>query len=420
MKNFPLTLEEIRKLTADFPTPFYLYDEKAIVENIHRLQKAFSWNSGFKEYFAVKALPNPHIMKLFRENGCGAECCSFTELLLANASGFSGEDIMFTSNVTSAEEFRLARKYNSIINLDDITHINYLKEHAKIPETICCRLTPSRIISLDEQTILNYEDQKFGFTVNQMIEGMLTLKEYGVKHFGIHTQFGCHKTDPHYFGRNAALFFQDIVSLYHKTGIRPDFINLAGGIGIAYQKDSPEPDIFRISQAIQAAYNEVIIPAGLDPLPLYLELGIFMTGPFGYFLSSVRHQKKTYRNYLGLDASTNAFMSPLRYNHYHEITVLGKESEEPVHSYDITGSLCENRDKFANHRQLPETVPGDILVFHDAGAYSFCQSTNFNGRLRPAELLLRRDGSVISIRRAETETDYFATLDFPIDNIQTY
>jgi diaminopimelate decarboxylase len=415
MKTIPFNLDKCKEITTHFPTPFYLYDEKAIVDNIHRLQKAFSWNKSFREYFAVKTTPNPHILKLFKENNCGVECCSIAELLLANACGFTGSDIMFTSNVTSLEEFRCARKLNGIINLDDISHIEYMRKEDGIPELICCRLTPDRPVTYEGKTVMNYEDSKFGFTKEQLISGLTTLKQYGAKSFGIHTQFGCHRTEAKYFGQNASLFFQDIADIYRITGIKPAFINLAGGIGISYQEETPEPDIFEISKEIQTAYQNYLIPAGLEEIPLYLELGIFMTGRYGYFVSTVLHVKETYRNFIGLDASTNSFMSPLRYNNYHEITVLGKEGEGNFTSYDITGALCENRDKFGIQRQLPKTYPGDILVFHDAGAYSYCQATNFNGRLRPAELLLCADNTIRQIRRAETLNDYFTTLDYKID-----
>lgn len=414
MKTFPLDFNDLKELIAEYPTPFYLYDERAIRENIHRLYKAFSWNPGFREYFAVKSTPNPFIMQLFREEHCGVECASETELILADSCLFHGDEIMFTSNVTSAGEFKKAESLNAIINLDDISHIDYLEKHAGLPELICFRLNPGGSIEYGNKTILNYNDYKFGFTKEQFIEGINCLKKKGVRRFGLHSQFGCHRTETDYFEKNARLLFENVVDIYHSTGLKFEFINLAGGLGIPYKDGDSSADIEAVSQAIKSAYEDILEPAGLAPIPLYIEFGIFMTGPYGYFISSVLHVKENYKTFLGLDASTNSFMSPSRYTDYHYITVAGKENEACNCTYDITGALCENRDRFAEGRSLPSIEPGDILIFHDAGAYTYSQASNFNGRLRPAELLLCQDGSLRQIRQAETPADYFSTLDFPI------
>lgn len=412
-KKFPINFKELEQIISKYPTPFYIYDEKGIRENIRRLYKAFSWNTGFREYFAVKSTPNPFILNAFKEEHCGVDCASLTELILADSCGFSGDDIMFTSNVTTKEEFMKAKSLDAIINLDDYSHIDYLQNCAGIPELVCLRLNPDCTITYQDNIILDYKDYKFGFTEDAFIEGIKLLKKKGARRFGLHCQFGSHRREAEYFGDNARLVFKKAVEISTLAGITLEFINLAGGIGIPYKEDSPA-DIEAISWHIKAAYDEVLGTAGLTSLPLYLELGIFMTGPYGYFVSSVLHVKETVKTFLGLDASTNCFMSPLRYSNYYHITAAGKEKEEPNQVYDITGALCENRDKFAVDYHLPRMKPGDVLIFHDAGAYTYAHSHNFNGKLRPAELLLCTDGSVKQIRRAETPADYFATLDYPI------
>lgn len=414
MKKFPLGSNELKQVIADNPTPFYLYDEKAIRENIRRLYKAFSWNAGFREYFAVKSTPNPYIMQIFKEERCGVDCASETELILADSCTFHGDEIMFTSNATSAEEFRKAEKLNAIINLDDFSHIDYLKNCAGIPELVCFRLNPGGTIKYMDQPVLNYEDYKFGFTKEQIIEGIRYLQKLGTKRFGIHSQFGCHRTEADYFGENAHRLFEQAADIHRETGVKFQFINLAGGLGIPYREGLEGADIEAVSQAVRAAYEKVLGAAGLTPIPLYLELGIFMTGPYGYFISTVRHVKKNKKTFIGLDASTNSFMNPARYTDYHSITVAGKENEACSRTYDITGSLCENRDRFAAGRELPPLEAGDVLIFHDAGAYAYSHANHFNGKLLPAELLLSEDGSVRRIRRAEKPEDYFSTLDFPI------
>lgn len=427
MKEFPLTLQGLKQLTDVYPTPFYLYDEKSIRSNIRSLKEAFSWNKGFKEYFAVKSTPNPHILEIFREEGCGVDCASETELMLADSCSFAGKDIMFTSNVTSVAEFKRAMKLDAIINLDDISHIVTLKESAvyiddsenlhaavNLPDLVCLRLNPGGTITYQNKSILDYDDYKFGFSEEQLIEGINMLKKCGVKRFGLHSQFGCHRREADYFGENARTLFEKAAIIEKETGIHFEFINLAGGLGIPYQETETKADIKVVSQAIKNAYEEVWGQDCIAPIPLYLELGIFMTGPYGYFVSTVLHKKEAIKTFLGLDASTNSFMSPSRYSHYHCITVVGKEEELCSHMYTITGSLCENRDRFAADRYLPSVLPGDILVFHDAGAYAYSHANNFNGKLRPAELLLCSNGTIQQIRRAETAKDYFFTLDYPM------
>jgi len=412
MKNVPFSYDKLKTIVSEFPTPFYIYDEKAIRENVRNLKKAFSWNDGYHEYFAIKSTPTPSILKIFKEEGCGVDCASLTELMLAAQCGFSNEDIMFTSNVTTSEEYILAKKLGAIINLDDTTHIDFLNNCAGIPETICCRLNLGEDIKYQDKVVINFKDSKFGSTKEQIYTGFKYLQKLGVKHFGIHAQFGSHKKDAEFFGNYSRKIFKYVVDLYKNTGIKVDFINLAGGIGIPFLSEDSKADIEAISYCIKKAYEETIVHEGLAPISLFTELGIYMTGPYGYFVSSVLHVKKTYKNFLGLDASTNSFMSPAKYNNYYHISVMGSENDECTNVYDITGALCEDRDRFAIDRPLPYIKEGDILIFHDAGAYTYSHSYNFNGKLRPAELLLCTDGSVKMIRRAETPDDYFATLKF--------
>jgi diaminopimelate decarboxylase len=327
-------------------------------------------------------------------------------------SGFSNEDIMFTSNVTSADEYRLAMNLGAVINLDDTGHIDFLKNNTGIPDLICCRLNPGEDIIYQDKVVINFKNSKFGSTKDQIYDGFRYLQKLGVQRFGVHAQFGAHKRDPEYFGNNARKIFQYIIELYENTKIKVEFINLAGGLGIPFLPEDPPTDLEAVSSCIKKAYDETITAAGLDPISLFTELGIFMTGPYGYFVSSVLHAKKTYKHFLGLDASTNSFMSPAKYYNYYHITVMGKENEECSHLYDLTGALCEDRDRFAADRYLPHTVPGDLIVFHDTGAYTYSHGYNFNGKLRPAELMLCSDGNVKMIRRAETPEDYFITLNF--------
>ena len=412
MKNVPFSYDKLKTIVSEFPTPFYIYDEKAIRENVRNLKKAFSWNDGYHEYFAIKSTPTPSILNIFKEEGCGVDCASQAELMLAAQCGFSNEDIMFTSNVTTSEEYILAKKLGAIINLDDTTHIDFLNNCAGIPETICCRLNLGEDIKYQDKVVINFKDSKFGSTKEQIYTGFKYLQKLGVKHFGIHAQFGSHKKDAEFFGNYSRKIFKYVVDLCKNTGIKVDFINLAGGIGIPFLSEDSKADIEAISYCIKKAYEETIVHEGLAPISLFTELGIYMTGPYGYFVSSVLHVKKTYKNFLGLDASTNSFMSPAKYNNYYHISVMGSENDECTNVYDITGALCEDRDRFAIDRPLPYIKEGDILIFHDAGAYTYSHGYNFNGKLRPAELLLCTDGSVKMIRRAETPDDYFATLKF--------
>ncbi|SHJ13584.1 diaminopimelate decarboxylase [Clostridium cavendishii DSM 21758] len=412
MNKIPFSYDELKNIISKFPTPFYIYDEKAIRKNVRNLKKAFSWNKGYHEYFSVKTNPNPSLLKIFKEEGCGVDCASLAELMLADLCKFSNEDIMFTSNVTTSEEYKLAKNLGAVINLDDTSHIDFLNNCAGIPETICCRVNLGESIKYQDKVILNLKDSKFGSTKEQIYEGFKSLQKLGVKHFGIHYQFGCHKKDPKYFEINTHKFFEYVVELYKNTGIKVDFINLAGGLGIPFLEEDSPADIEEISYSIKKSYDETIVRAGLDPISLVTELGIYMTGPYGYFVSSVLHIKNTYKTFIGLDASTNSFMSPLRYNNYYHISVMGKENNECNHIYDLTGALCEDRDRFATDRPLPYIEKGDILVFHDTGAYNYSHSHNFNGKLRPAELLLCTNGSVKMIRRSETPDDYFSTLRF--------
>ena len=414
MKKLPFALQELQNIVTRFPTPFYIYDEKAIRENARKLVQAFAWNPGFREYYSVKTAPNPVLIELLKQEGCGADCASETELLLAEATGLSGEKIMFTSNNTSAEEYRQAHRLGAIINLDDTGHIDFLQKAAGIPDLICCRYNYGGELRFDGRTILNFTDNKTGATKEQILTAFRRLSQLGVKRFGLHAQFGGHQVSAAYFGEAIRPLFSLAVELYKTCGIKVDFINFAGGLGIAYKPTDSPTDITAVSAHIRRAYEETLAGAGLGSIPLYAELGLFMTGPYGYFVTSVRHIKQTGKQFVGLDASTNSFMSGLRYNDYHQISVPGKENEPADQTYDLTGALCEGgKDRFALNRPLPRLSIGDLIVFHDAGAYAYAHSHNFNGKLRPAELLLAADGSVKQIRRAETPADYFATLRFP-------
>ena len=412
MKTVPFSKSDIEHIASTFHTPFYIYDETAIRNNVRRLKNAFQWNPGFKEYFAVKSTPTPGILKLFKQEGCGAECASLTELMLAERCGFEGRDIMFTSNVTTVEEYQYASRLVAIINLDDAAHIPILEACTGIPETVCFRLNFGDQLKYGESVLIDFTNSKFGSTKPQLEAAYPTVHNLGAKHFGIHAQFGCHKRNPEFFGINARKVFAFAAELFEKTGIVIDFVNLAGGIGIPYHAEDEPADIEAISLQIKRAYDETIGKSTLPPVSLYTELGIYMTGPYGYFVSRVLHVKQAYKTFVGLDASTNCFMSPLRYNNYHHITIMGKESAEPVQHYEITGALCEDRDRFATDRLLPQITAGDLLVFHDAGAYGYSHGNNFNGRLRPAELLLHGNGNVSLIRRHETPDDYFSTMIF--------
>lgn len=410
-KYIPFSKEEVEKIIENYPTPFHIYDEKAIRENARRFKKAFDWNDGFKEYFAIKAAPNPYLMKILKEEGFGIDCSSEVELDLAKRVGMSGDEIMLTSNDTPASEFRAAKELGAIINLDDISHIEYLEKNVGLPETICMRYNPGDL-KQGNLIIGHPEDAKYGFTHEQVIEGYRILKSKGVKQFGLHTMVASNELDPDYFIETAELLFNLIVEVHKKAGVKISFANLGGGIGIPYKPGEKAVDLEYVSAGIKKLYEEKISGNGLAPLKIFFESGRAITGPYGYLVSKVLHMKNTYKQFAGLDASMVNLMRPGMYGAYHHITVLGKENEPHNRQYDVTGSLCENNDKFAIDRMLPEIEPGDIVVIHDAGAHGHAMGFNYNGKLKSAELLLRENGDVVQIRRPETAEDYFATLDF--------
>ena len=404
--------EQLEDIASRYATPFYLYDEKGIRETARRVNKAFSWNKGFKEYFAVKATPTPGILKILHEEGCGADCSSYTELLMADAVGFKGDEIMFSSNDTPAEDFQLARKLNATINLDDITHINFLERVADIPDTVCCRYNPGGHFAIANNIMDNPGDAKYGMTREQLTEAYKRLMAKGVKHFGLHAFFASNTVTNDYYPELARILFKVAVELKEETGASIEFINLSGGVGIAYRPGQPQNDIMEIGEGVRRAYEEVLVPAGMGNVRLYSEMGRYMLAPYGALVSRVIHQKHIYKEYIGLDACAANLMRPAIYGAYHHITVMGKENAPCDHKYDVTGGLCENNDKFAIDRMLPEINIGDLVFIHDAGAHGFAMGYNYNGKLRSAELLLKEDGSVEMIRRAETPADYFATFDF--------
>ena len=411
-KKLPFTKGQIEKIMKNYPTPFHIYDEKAIRANARRLYKAFSWVGNFKNHFAVKVLPNPYIIKILKEEGMGTDCSSLPELMLSSKAGIKGEDIMFTSNDTPAEEFVKAAELGAVINLDDISHIEFLeKALGKMPELICFRYNPGPL-KKGNPIIGHPEEAKYGFTREQILEGYKICKEKGVKRFGLHTMVASNELSGDYHIETARILFELVVEINEKLGIRIEFVNLGGGYGIPYKPTDKAIDLEDVSQCIKKAYDAVIVKAGLDPLRIVMESGRMITGPYGYLVSTVRHIKYIYKDYVGLDSCMANLMRPALYGAYHHITVMGKEKAKLNHKYDVTGSLCENNDKFAIDRMLPEIEPGDILVIHDTGAHGHAMGFNYNGKLRSAELLLREDGSVVSIRRAETVDDYFATLDF--------
>lgn len=409
-KRFPITEEQLSEIIKTYPTPFHIYDEKAILANAEAVNKAFSWNKGFKEYFAIKAAPNPYLMKILHAESFGADCSSLPELLLAEAVGITGREIMFSSNDTPAGEMQKAKEMGAIINLDDITHIPFLEKYAGLPDLICFRYNPGPLRA-GNAIIGHPEEAKYGFTREQLFEGYRILRDKGVKEFGIHTMVASNELDPKYFIETAAMLFQLVGELSAELGIKFSFVNIGGGIGIPYKPEEEAVDLAVVSKGIQEKYKTLIEDKGLAPLDLYMECGRMITGPYGYLVSTVRHIKKTYKDYVGLDACMTHLMRPALYGAYHHITVIRKEDEPRDFVYDVTGSLCENNDKFAIDRKLPEVVVGDILVIHDAGAHGHAMGFNYNGKLRSAELLLKEDGSVQQIRRAETIEDYFATLD---------
>ena len=411
MKTLPFSNDLLNQIVAKYPTPFHLYDERGIKENIDKLISAFSWNTGFKEYFAVKAAPNPFLMKLLRAKGVGADCSSLPELLLAQECGINGENIMFTSNNTPADEFLKARELGAVINLDDISHIEYLQKHAGLPDLICMRYNPGSLRA-GNAIIGDPENAKYGFTRAQLFEAYKILLSKGVTRFGLHTMIASNELNSQYFIDTAVMLFELAVEIKTTLGISLEFVNLGGGFGIPYLPEQNPVDINFISNGIKLAYERIIMTAGLHPLKIYMECGRMVTGPFGFLVSRVLHLKNTYKKYVGLDACMANLMRPALYGAYHHITVIGKENDPLDFTYDVTGSLCENNDKFAIDRKLPQIQSGDVVVIHDAGAHGHAMGFNYNGKLRSAEYLLRENGETVEIRRSETERDYFATLDF--------
>ena len=407
-----VTKEQIEEIVKTYPTPFHIYDEKGIRENAKALKEAFSWNKGFKEYFAVKATPNPFLIDILRDYGCGCDCSSLTELMLSRAMGVSGGDIMFSSNDTPAEEFEYAYKIGATINLDDFTHIEFLeKTLGKLPETISCRYNPGGVFKISTDIMDNPGDAKYGFTTEQLFEGFRVLMAKGVKHFGIHAFLASNTVTNEYYPTLARTLFEVAVKLKKETGADIRFINLSGGIGVPYRPEQEKNDIRVIGESVRKVYEEVLAPAGMGDVAIYTELGRFMMAPFGHLVTKAIHEKHTHKEYIGVDACAVNLMRPAMYGAYHHITVLGKENEPCDHKYDVTGSLCENNDKFAVDRMLPKVEIGDYLAIHDTGAHGYSMGYNYNGKLKSAELLLKEDGSVQLIRRAETPKDYFATFD---------
>ena len=412
MKKTPfVTKQQVEEIVKKFPTPFHLYDEAGIRANAQAVKDAFAWNPGFREYFAVKATPNPYLLKILKDYDMGCDCSSYTELMLAKSCGFDGEHIMFSSNATPAEEFEYAHKINATINLDDFTHIQFLDDICGIPETISCRFNPGGYFQIANSIMDNPGDAKYGFTKEQLIEGFKILKQKGARHFGIHAFLASNTVTNEYYPTLAKLLFELAVEVSEKTGCDIKFINLSGGIGIPYRPDQEPNDILAIGEGVRKVYEEVLVPAGMGDVAIYTELGRFMMGPYGHLVTKAIHEKHTYKEYIGCDACAANLMRPAMYGAYHHITVMGKENEPCDHKYDVTGSLCENNDKFAIDRMLPKIDMGDFLVIHDTGAHGFSMGYNYNGKLRSAELLLCEDGSVKMIRRAETPKDYFATFD---------
>ena len=410
-KTVPFTKDQLERITENYPTPFHIYDEKAIRANAGALKTAFDWNEGFKEFFAVKAAPNPYLVKMLKAEGFGVDCSSLPELLLAERVGITCEEIMFSSNDTPAEEFVKAKELGGIINLDDITHLQFLEQHAGLPELICMRYNPG---PLKEGNVIigKPEEAKYGFTREQLFEGYRIARDKGVSRFGLHTMVASNELEADYFVETAEILFDLVVQISRELGIRFEFVNIGGGIGIPYKLDQKSVDLNVLSNGVKDRYEKIIEANGFAPLKIFMECGRMITGPYGYLVSRVRHIKKTYKNFAGMDASMSDLMRPAMYGAYHHIPVLGKERAPHDTVYDVTGSLCENIDKFAIDRSLPELVPGDLLVLHDTGAHGYAMGFNYNGKLRSAELLLRGNGEVVQIRRAETVDDYFATLDF--------
>lgn len=411
-----VTRDQLEAICKEYPTPFHLYDEAGIRTTARAVNRAFSWNPGFREYFAVKATPTPAILKILKEEGCGVDCSSLTELMMSDRCGFAGEQIMFSSNDTPAEEFELAARLGATINLDDFTHIAFLeKTIGYIPETISCRFNPGGVFQLGEseegfQVMDSPGDAKYGFTRDQLFEGFRILKAKGAKRFGLHAFLASNTISNDYYPALAGQLFQLAVELERETGADICFINLSGGVGVPYRPEQPENDIAAIGEGVRRKFEEILVPAGMGDVDIYTEMGRYMLAPHGLLATRVIHEKHTYKEYIGVDACAANLMRPAMYGAYHHITVMGKEDQPLDHKYDVVGSLCENNDKFAVDRMLPRIDIGDLMVIHDTGAHGFSMGYNYNGRLRSAELLLKQDGSVELMRRAETPDDYFATL----------
>jgi len=411
LKPLPFSADTIGRIAAENPTPFYLYDERGIRDSARRLNAAFAWCPEFREYFAVKATPNPHILSILQQEGLGADCSSYPELLLAERVGLSGEDIMFTSNNTQASEYRAARQIGAIINLDDITHIEYLRESAGLPDVICFRYNPG---SAREGNVIigRPEEAKYGFTEPQLFDGYRQLRDSGVRRFGLHTMVASNELNGDFFIETARMVFDLALRIHADSGVRMEFVNLGGGIGIPYRPEQKPVDLNYVGQGVRRLYHDMIVPGGLAPMKVMMENGRMITGPHGFLVTRVIHHKHIYRDYVGVDACMSNLMRPGMYGAYHHITVPGREDAPHDHIVDVVGSLCENNDKFAIHRPLPSVSRGDLLVIHDAGAHGHSMGFQYNGKLRCAELLLQENGEVRQIRRAETPDDYFATLDF--------
>ncbi len=407
-----LTKEQVETIVQTYPTPFHIYDEAGIRRNARALKAAFSWNKGFREYFAVKATPNPYLLQILKEEGTGVDCSSLTELMLSETVGFAGREIMFSSNVTPEADFRLAARLGAIVNFDDLTHIDFFGKIAPFQETMSCRYNPGGDFTMGNRIMDSPKDAKYGMTREQMREAFLKLKQKGVKHFGIHAFLASNTTDNGYYPKLASILFELAVWLHKETGVHIAFVNLSGGVGIPYRPDQPANDIRLIGEGVHEAFERILVPEGMGDVAIYTELGRYMLAPYGALVARVLHQKHIWKEYIGLDACAVNLMRPAMYGAYHHITVLGKENEPCDHVYDVTGGLCENNDKFAIDRALPKIEIGDYVYIHDTGAHGFSMGYNYNGKLRSAELLLCEDGTVKQIRRAETPEDYFATLDF--------